>query len=158
MRISDWSSDVCSSDLPGPGIHAANEHGAKWTPDSALRPLRGDEEGARTVLRALRPHARLELHTDVGLQSRLRRFDEAAEIGARLARIDDVLDAEGLGGTEGRAVDAQLLLQLLLALLRIGRRFDLAPESDGDTALDRQRAPFRGRPGDRKSTRLNSSH
>src|SRR3546814_19792506 len=79
---------------------------------------------------------------------RARRFDEAAELWARLARIDDVRDAEGLGGTEGRAVDAQLLLQLLLALLRIGRRFDLAPESDGDTALDRQRAPFRGRPGD----------
>src|SRR3546814_6093782 len=23
MRISDWSSDVCSSDLPGPGLRAA---------------------------------------------------------------------------------------------------------------------------------------
>src|SRR3546814_11190788 len=138
MRISDWSSDVCSSDLPGPGIHAANEHGAKWTPDSALRPLRGDEEGARTVLRALRPHARLELHTDVGLQSRLRRFDEAAEIGARLARIADVLDAEGLGGTEGRAVDAQLIPQLPLALLRTWRAFAPPPTTDAHPALNSQ--------------------
>src|SRR3546814_2109532 len=37
MPISDWSSDVCSSDLPGdPGVSPV-EHGARWRPDHAAQ-------------------------------------------------------------------------------------------------------------------------
>src|SRR3546814_4744450 len=54
MRFSDWSSDVCSSDLAGPPRRPADRHGrvagagsgVRRPPDAALRGRRFDERGA----------------------------------------------------------------------------------------------------------------
>src|SRR3546814_5725906 len=43
MRISDWSSDVCSSDLAGAWIWWQMHH---WLPDRAAFPVQGVEIGA----------------------------------------------------------------------------------------------------------------
>src|SRR3546814_12219891 len=50
MRISDWSSDVCSSDLPGRGLRASNPRGGGLHP-----PPTGEESRPR---RESRPRAR----------------------------------------------------------------------------------------------------
>ena len=65
---------------------------------------------------------------------------------ARLARVDDLLDAEGLGGEERRAQRGELALELAPQRVRVGRGLDLAPVRGLDAAFDRQRAPLARRP------------
>src|SRR5690349_9411078 len=72
-----------------------------------------------------RPHAVFRLGTDGGREPPGRRVDEAAEVGPRLARIDDLLHAEGLRGAEGRGMRAQARFDLGFARLGIGRGGDL---------------------------------
>src|SRR3546814_15764614 len=57
MRISDWSSDVCSSDLVGlvPTLH----YHATLNP---LREFSNDGRTVRTVLRRLRRRQRIQIH------------------------------------------------------------------------------------------------
>src|SRR5262245_29235671 len=90
-----------------------------------------------------RPHAILGFRPEVGLESCLRRSDEAAKIRPCLARVDDVLDAERLRRAKRRGNGPQLGFELALAALGVGGRHDLAPKRRGDAALNRQRAPFR---------------
>src|SRR3546814_6309488 len=52
MRISDWSSDVCSSDLPGPGV--AGARGARHHDGGRKRPPAADAEECPQGLRTCR--------------------------------------------------------------------------------------------------------
>src|SRR3546814_9718736 len=65
MRISDWSSDVCSSDLerPGPAVHARRPRGtaAELHGGAAVGPVApgpGDARGVRRAARCAAAHAR----------------------------------------------------------------------------------------------------
>jgi hypothetical protein len=71
-----------------------------------------------------------------------------AEQGARRAGVDDVFDLERLGRAEGGAYRLQPLLHLGQIGGRIGRVLDLTTVRGHHAALDRDRAPFGGRPGD----------
>src|SRR5688572_9264570 len=53
-------------------------------------------------------YAVLGFGADGSRQPARRRVDEPAQVGPGLARVDDLLHAEGLGGAEGRGVGAQL--------------------------------------------------
>src|SRR3546814_5975085 len=111
MRISDWSSDVCSSDLRGPsgpaGGHCSSFGGA---PD-----VDAVEKG--------------DLDLDAG-----RHLDD----GLVLFGAFDEVSADGVGSLAGTLAEA--------TGKNIGRRQRLALTVGADLA------------GDRKSTRLNSSH
>src|SRR3546814_7205538 len=52
MRISDWSSDVCSSDLTG----------SAWRPPSTIPMITGDSRGVSRAIMALPPARPLTLH------------------------------------------------------------------------------------------------
>src|SRR5712691_7748259 len=67
---------------------------------------------------------------------------------ARVARIDDIVDAEALGGAQGADSGARLIDHLLPTLLRIGCLFVVLAEGDIDRALDRHGADLSGRPGE----------
>src|SRR3546814_4847861 len=59
MRISDWSSDVCSSDLQGDAVHEGDD-GLGVSEEQVVEAIFGVEEGARfhPILRpAFREHA-----------------------------------------------------------------------------------------------------
>src|SRR5437868_10208001 len=64
-----------------------------------------------------------------------------AEDRARVARVDDLLDAEPLGGAEGRAHRVEPLLDVGPQRRRVLRGLELAPVGGLDPALDGQRAP-----------------
>ena len=72
------------------------------------------------------------------------RLDQAA---AGVAGIDDVVDAEALGGAQHADAHARLLDHLLAAGGRIGRGLVLLAEGDVDGAFDRHGADLRRRPG-----------
>src|SRR3546814_7970608 len=82
MRISDWSSDVCSSDLPHQEIAEYKTRGK----DSEGH---ADEDGP--VVRQRRQQPRLEIARDQTADDRLRREEAGARHGYRLAshRKDD---------------------------------------------------------------------
>src|SRR3546814_20066918 len=50
MRISDWSSDVCSSDLPTPGVHVPRGHGHAGR--SHARPIRAASPPGTAAVRS----------------------------------------------------------------------------------------------------------
>src|SRR3546814_7449945 len=108
MRISDWSSDVCSSDLAGPRDDPARDRLA---------------------------------------------YDEifASQVALMLIR-------EGLRARKGRAIagDGRLTDALQLPFGLTGAQLRVGREIAGDMAQDRPL--LRMLQGDRKSTRLNSSH
>src|SRR5688572_29920177 len=54
----------------------------------------GSPRRRRLLAMTLRPHAGLELRSQLRPQPRLQRFDELAEVRPRLARIDEVFDRE----------------------------------------------------------------
>src|SRR3546814_9499670 len=62
MRISDWSSDVCSSDLPAPTISAGLRNGARHPRDTGRNP---QDRELRARCRAVRRphHAEAEART-----------------------------------------------------------------------------------------------
>src|SRR3546814_16303356 len=53
MRISDWSSDVCSSDLVGPLGRAMHQHCARIDELLDLQVLKGIDQALRAVYRNL---------------------------------------------------------------------------------------------------------
>src|SRR5208282_6331819 len=71
---------------------------------------------------------------------------ELAQQRAALARIDDLLDPERLGGAERRPQLVQALLDLGELGDRIRCGIDVCPIGCLDAALERQRAPVAGRP------------
>src|SRR5690349_18691453 len=99
------------------------------------------------VTRWLRSHAVFRLRAERRAEPAFRGIDESAKVGPRLARIDDVLDAERFGRAERRGEGAELLLDLRLACLRVRVLLDLATERRRHPAFDGQRSPFCGRPG-----------
>ena len=70
-----------------------------------------------------------------------------AQQRARLARVDDVEDAELLGRAEGRADAVVARLQRRAQRLGVGCSLDLGLVRSLDPALDRDRAPARRGPG-----------
>ena len=77
----------------------------EWLPTGSfmrLAPGRWPGLPANDANRSLWPDANLRLHSDVGAQLVLCRFDETAQIGASFPRIDDILDAEGLSRAKRR--------------------------------------------------------
>src|SRR3546814_2764527 len=129
MRISDWSSDVCSSDLP---LRREQLRLVKWPGDAvpegafaSIEALVGGEE-ERVVLRTL------EVNEPV-LENKISGFGGKASLAAILSpemravtiRVNDVAGVAGF----------------------------VLPGDRVDVLLTRDRTG-----GDRKSTRLNSSH
>src|SRR6266568_8748560 len=72
-------------------------------------------------------------------------FDQPATC---VARIDDVVDTEPLGGAQGADAGPRFVDHLLPPLLGIGCAFVFLPKGDVDCTLDRHRANFRSRPGE----------
>src|SRR5260370_13089571 len=70
-------------------------------------------------------------------------FDQPAPC---VARIDDVVDAEPLGGAQGADAGPSFVDHLLPPLLGIGCAFVFLPKGDVDCTLDRHRADLRARP------------
>src|SRR5438067_746524 len=81
------------------------------------------------------------------LPQRRRQVGELAEERPRVARVDDLLDPEGLGRAEGRAELRQAFLDLGELPLRIRGRVEVGPVGRLDPALERERAPAAGGPG-----------
>src|SRR5215470_7727635 len=75
-------------------------------------------------------------------------LDELAEDPPGVARIDDLLDPEGLGAAERRAQLLQALLDLGHPGLGILGGVDFGAIGRLDAALQRQRAPAARRPGE----------
>src|SRR3546814_12449715 len=71
MRISDWSSDVCSSDLAGAEERARAVDGLR----AELVALRNERDGARTELATLKADAR-------AFEARLTELKEAKDVMA----------------------------------------------------------------------------
>src|SRR5256712_5695223 len=78
---------------------------------------------------------------------RRREVGELAEQRPRVARVDDLLDPEGLRRAERRAELGQPLFDLGHPRLRIRSRGDLRPIRGFDPAFERPRAPASGGPG-----------
>src|SRR3546814_4383731 len=97
MRISDWSSDVCSSDLLV-GIAAAGAVGWRaWSQSSdgaaqiaSVAVARGDIEDAVTALGALQPRDYVDVGTQVSGQLRKIHVEIGDEVkqGDPLAELD----------------------------------------------------------------------
>src|SRR3546814_10706125 len=144
MRISDWSSDVCSSDLVGVVEAAADDEGAvdhhQLVVELAEPVLARGEPG---LAAAIGDHAS---RSPVAVA--LAGIEDAANLDAALGDGDQrVVDAGRLGEGEDREVDTLLRLQDLLHDFHF-RRVIRCKEGAHRDAVD----------GDRKSTRLNSSH
>src|SRR3546814_15942208 len=107
MRISDWSSDVCSSDLRIADLHALVEARAA---DHAVRQAEGNE--ALLELAGLRAGA----HQDGDLL-------QVVVLVARDQRLDLLADEARLGLAVPQAAQAELLALLVLGpqRLEIGR-------------------------------------
>src|SRR3546814_10362440 len=145
MRISDWSSDVCSSDLDAPFAQVD-------APRAVAMMFQSDDPFAADHLRAV------DAHELVGVHARFQRFDRLVDQPAAAADVQAHIVALGLDQIDLARVDAQHLAAVLdpefvdpLALF-CGRPFGRTPFAD---ARQRAREPIGG---DRKSTRLTSSH
>src|SRR6267142_6363105 len=71
---------------------------------------------------------------------------ELAEERPRVARVDDLLDPEGLGRAEGRAELVQAILDLRHLRLPVRRRVEVGAIRGLDPTLERQGAPPARRP------------
>src|SRR3546814_6821614 len=133
MRISDWSSDVCSSDLLV-GALAGQDDLVAAVPDEA----RQQEQGRRCRAQ----HRPLGMPDDIGED---RRHVAVADAQTGVAGI------QGLGG--GVLVHGLVERAVLEADRKGVERHPQAPAGDGgdDSGIE-------GAAEDRKSTRLNSSH
>src|SRR5437899_12079228 len=99
--------------------------------------------GWRALSAMLRPR-RLAAHPEGRRprpSQRRRQVGELAEERPRVARVDDLLDPEGLGRAEGRAELVQPRLDLGHLRLRVGRRVEVGAVGGLDAALERQGAP-----------------
>src|SRR3546814_20434000 len=137
MRISDWSSDVCSSDLAGAGVHVqrdlalehqvafhhriGSDHDARLAVAAEL-----DRQPGRVLLVDLQPAAyvRVDADGDVAVDG----LDAAAQLGGDGAdRAVDRFDALGdvaAAADEDAAVD------------RLDAAADARPPADADVAVD----------------------
>src|SRR3546814_8436937 len=124
MRISDWSSDVCSSDLPGGAVRQPQRARRRRCPTAGRRP------------RMAQPGAARDRHGPAGL--------EQIKVGwNRRRRSTDPVDLL----YPPASVQAADLAGQPAELLRIAHDVDVA---EAAVAFVTE--------GDRKSTRLNSSH
>src|SRR5262249_12266636 len=73
--------------------------------------------------------------------------DPVGQQRAGVARIDDLLDTEGFGGSERAAHGVQAPFDLRQQGRAIGSRVELAAVGGLDAPLERQRAPGTRRPG-----------
>src|SRR6266567_1052854 len=76
-----------------------------------------------------------------------RQVGEFAQQRPRVARINNVLDQEGFGSAEWRAIAVEPLLDLAAQRLAIGRGIELGPIRGLDAALHGERTPVAGGPG-----------
>src|SRR3546814_10028146 len=88
MRISDWSSDVCSSDLPGSAAKAPNEFSRIVTPDRLGAPKLVESFEASPAERAAVAR-RLELLAVDRLAAEL----TVTNVGGRLFRVEGPWEA-----------------------------------------------------------------
>src|SRR5690606_3558955 len=93
------------------------------------------------------PHAGAIFGSELAGEPPLQRVDELAQVRAGLARIDQILDREGLGGAEGRGELLQFGLDLAFPGNRVWRAFDFAAVRRLHPAFNRQRTPFTRGPG-----------
>src|SRR3546814_4116680 len=164
MRISDWSSDVCSSDLQGqcPVAHRcalAHRRDPHWPGGSSVSRQRPH---GFTLIEVLVAFAVLAIGITVVaamLNGGRRQVRYAAEASYAAQLAQSVLDAQGINGRlregvdDGESDDGRVRW-------RLETREIADPLADPDTldALQADAAqPAEGN-GDRKSTRLNSSH
>src|SRR3546814_10775954 len=144
MRISDWSSDVCSSDLLDPSF----ANGAKQVDGFEAR-LFGD--------RRCGPEA-LDAGAVLGREVHMRgeRRGEPADL-APAHRVGLAGDREGRGARLADASRRQMEIEDRVDLIGAGGRLvdPFAEQGDG-TGVRREQ--FVEAPEDRKSKRLNSSH
>src|SRR3546814_14257258 len=92
MRISDWSSDVCSSDLPGSAAKAPNEFSRIVTPDRLGAPKLVESFEASPAERAAVAR-RLELLAVDRLAAEL----TVTNVGGRLFRVEGPWEAAEIG-------------------------------------------------------------
>src|SRR3546814_4902561 len=169
MRISDWSSDVCSSDLIGHRIIAADiEPRARIGRElAAQRPLgldqRGDAEALGGIEQAVGPvDADLASQAESGIE--IADALAAREVVIILARRDE-LGAIGIGQLflpQRRRIIApahadaagQRLERIIVAAFRLRHQLEGAVAAPGVRAAKGDTKPLT----DRKSTRLNTSH
>src|SRR3546814_567142 len=93
MRISDWSSDVCSSDL---GLFLGEDHVVAEVVDARAAELLGDVEAEQTGLASLEPQ--VARHDAVLLPLVVVRGDLLLEEGACALAEGFVLGVEDLAG------------------------------------------------------------
>ena len=118
------------ADLVGVDVDVVGVEGVGHANREALRP-----RAAR-----LRPGPRLVRHEAVSLAR------PRAQQRPRVARVDDLLDAEALGRAERRAHRVEPRLDLRPQRDRVLGRLELAPVGRLEPARDRQRAPVARRP------------
>src|SRR3954469_12612151 len=80
----------------------------------------------------------------------VRALRPVAQNRARIARVDDLLDAEALGGAERRSHRVEAFDDLRVQGDRIVGRLELAAVRGLDAALDRERSPVARRPREAK--------
>src|SRR3546814_215391 len=155
MRISDWSSDVCSSDLDGVG--AESGHVAPDTHDAP-----GSREGHYVANAA----AKMRHDLQAGRVSETPFLEVGEEHAGFVVNLvapalrpvgtDDPVPRGLHFLTQRRGPDhAEVELDGLQPILRNALRDAAHVEPGGPRAVERLRARYRE---DRKSTRLNSSH
>src|SRR3546814_853568 len=147
MRISDWSSDVCSSDLEPPRKHGAVFSGVGWTPPTVV-PTDVDLHRAAEVLNA---GEKVAILVGAGAKNAV---DEVIAVA-------DLLQAGAAKALLGKQVlpDDLPWVTGSIGLLGTKPSYDLMMECDTFLMLGSGFPYSEFLPKeDRKSTRLNSSH
>src|SRR4051794_34406437 len=123
-----------------PRSNAARTSSASTSMSSAWKAWAIAPRRLRPWAARLRPGPRLVRHEPVSLAR------PRAQQRPRVARIDDLLDAEALGRAERRAHRVEPRLDLLAQCHGVVGRLELAPVRRLEPARDRQRAPVARRP------------
>src|SRR4051794_27956271 len=123
-----------------PRWNAARTSSASTSMSSAWKACAITRGRLRPRAARLRPGPRLVRHEAVSLAR------PRAQQRPRVARIDDLLDAEALGGSERRAHRVEPRLDLRPQRDRVLGGLELAPVGRLEPARDRQRAPVARRP------------
>src|SRR3546814_20816994 len=104
MRISDWSSDVCSSDLVGVRQHRTHAHGAGLAVDAVL----GEVQLALEAAVALVAQAHLHRHVSRALLERQVARPRVARIGEEGALVDIEVEVDRIERDETRQAGPEL--------------------------------------------------
>src|SRR3546814_7319544 len=107
MRISDWSSDVCSSDLAATGIEPGYEQ-RQFAPDEARGKLRlvGSQDGANGAV-TIHQDARMYLTRLDAEETVVHDLDPGRYAWIQVARGAASVDGEPLKAGDGAAVSEQ---------------------------------------------------